>query len=58
MLAGMVPPTGKQVSVEALTLFKVAGGKIVEPKTSMGPAGYYATVLDSEGNVFALYSFK
>jgi len=29
-LAGMIPPTGKQVSVEALTLFKVAGGKIVE----------------------------
>lgn len=30
MLAGMIPPTGKQVSVEALTLFKLAGGKIVE----------------------------
>ena len=28
-LAG-ISPTGKQVSVEALTLFKVAGGKIVE----------------------------
>ena len=28
-LAG-IPPTGKQVSVEALTLFQLAGGKIVE----------------------------
>jgi hypothetical protein len=35
-----------------------AGGKIVEPKTSMGPAGFYATVQDTEGNVFALYPAK
>ena len=35
-----------------------AGGAIVEPKTSMGPAGFYATVRDTEGNVFALYSPK
>ena len=28
-LAG-IPPTGKHVSVEALTLFRLAGGKIVE----------------------------
>src|SRR2546423_324375 len=35
-----------------------AGGKIVEPKTSMGEAGYYATIRDTEGNVLALYSYQ
>ena len=29
-LAGMIPPTGKQVSVEALTLFRIKGDKIAE----------------------------
>lgn len=37
---------------------ETAGGKVVEPKTSMGSAGYYATILDSEGNMLALYSMK
>ena len=36
---------------------EAAGGRIVEGKTSMGEAGYYATVLDSEGNCLALYSY-
>ncbi|HEX9372288.1 MAG TPA: VOC family protein [Roseiflexaceae bacterium] len=35
-----------------------AGGRIIEPKTSMGEAGYYATILDTEGNQLALYSYK
>ncbi len=35
-----------------------AGGKIVEPKTSMGDAGNYATFLDTEGNLLALYSYR
>jgi uncharacterized protein len=34
------------------------GGKVVEGKTSMGQAGFYATIADSEGNVLALYSYK
>lgn len=34
-----------------------AGGKIVEGKTSMGEFGNYATILDSEGNMLALYSY-
>jgi hypothetical protein len=29
-LAGMIPPTGKQVRVEALTLFRIKGDKIAE----------------------------
>lgn len=32
-----------------------AGGKVVEPKTSMGEFGNYATFLDTEGNLLALY---
>ena len=34
-----------------------AGGTIVERKTSMGAAGQYATVRDTEGNLLALYSY-
>jgi len=33
-----------------------AGGTVVEPKTAMGEAGYYALVRDTEGNTLALYS--
>ena len=33
-----------------------AGGKIVLPKTSIGPAGEIATFLDSEGNLVGLHS--
>ena len=42
------------------TLAKVeaAGGKALTGKVSMGEAGYYATVQDTEGNVFGLYSSK
>lgn len=35
-----------------------AGGKVVEGKTPMGETGFYATILDSEGNILALYSSK
>lgn len=35
-----------------------AGGKVVLPKTSMGPAGWYASCMDTEGNIFGLYSLK
>lgn len=35
-----------------------AGGRIMAGKTSMGAAGYFASVLDSEGNLIALYSVK
>lgn len=33
-----------------------AGGKVLGEKTSMGAAGFYAMIEDSEGNAFALYS--
>jgi predicted enzyme related to lactoylglutathione lyase len=36
---------------------ETAGGKIIEGKTSMGQAGNYATILDTEGNCLALYSY-
>jgi uncharacterized protein len=35
-----------------------AGGKVVLPKTSMGPAGWFASCQDTEGNIFGLYSVK
>jgi uncharacterized protein len=35
-----------------------AGGRVVEAKTAMGEAGFYATFLDTEGNLLALYSYR
>lgn len=35
-----------------------AGGKVIASKTSMGEMGNYATFLDTEGNLLALYSYK
>lgn len=34
------------------------GGKLVEPKKEIGPYGYRAIIVDSEGNGVALYSSK
>ena len=33
-----------------------AGGQVVKPKTSIGPYGYIALVLDTEGNMIGLHS--
>jgi uncharacterized protein len=41
---------------EALTKTKANGGKILKPKHSLGPYGFRAVVLDSEGNRIALHS--
>lgn len=35
-----------------------AGGKILLPKTSIGPNGFMAHILDTEGNKIALHSMK
>lgn len=40
----------------ALDKVIAAGGKIIAGKTSMGDAGFYASVLDTEGNLIGLYS--
>lgn len=32
-----------------------AGGKLIQEKTSMGEAGFYASILDTEGNVIGVY---
>jgi uncharacterized protein len=40
---------------DALDRVEASGGKILEGKTSMGDAGSYALILDSEGNQFALF---
>jgi predicted enzyme related to lactoylglutathione lyase len=42
-------------AADALEQVEAAGGKILQPKTSMGESGSYALVLDSEGNQLALY---
>ncbi len=54
-------PSDKGVYVyfrsEGDTLEKVtaAGGKVVQDKTSMGDAGTFASIQDTEGNVLGLY---
>jgi predicted enzyme related to lactoylglutathione lyase len=46
---------GDDLSV-ALSKVETAGGKIVLPKTSIGPNGFMAHFTDSEGNKVALHS--
>jgi hypothetical protein len=41
---------------EALTLVAECGGRVLLPKHSIGPHGYRAIVIDSEGNRIALHS--
>jgi len=41
---------------EAVRLVPELGGKVVEPKHPIGPFGFRAIVLDSEGNRIALHS--
>lgn len=42
---------------EALGLVEPAGGKIIQPKTSIGEAGWTALIMDTEGNTIGLHSF-
>lgn len=48
---------GDDLSV-ALSKVEKAGGKIVMPKTSIGPNGFMAHFIDTEGNRMALHSMK
>jgi predicted enzyme related to lactoylglutathione lyase len=41
---------------EAMGRIEALGGKIVEPTKAIGPHGFRAVVLDSEGNRIALHS--
>jgi uncharacterized protein len=41
---------------EALEAVSATGGKILQPKESIGPFGFRAVILDSEGNRIALHS--
>jgi len=41
---------------EALASVAVNGGKVVQPKHSIGPFGFRAIIIDSEGNRVALHS--
>ena len=40
----------------AVAATAIAGGTVLQPKHSIGPDGYRAIVLDTEGNRIALYS--
>jgi predicted enzyme related to lactoylglutathione lyase len=40
---------------DSLEQVEASGGKVLLPRTSMGESGFYALVLDSEGNQLALY---
>jgi uncharacterized protein len=40
----------------AIAATKIAGGTVLQPKHSIGPEGYRAIVLDTEGNRIALHS--
>lgn len=42
----------------ALAKVEKAGGKILVHKTSLGPNGFMAQLLDTEGNKIALHSMK
>lgn len=42
---------------EAIGIVTRAGGKIVMPKTTVPGVGYFASCLDTEGNVFSIMQF-
>jgi predicted enzyme related to lactoylglutathione lyase len=48
---------GDDLSVP-LSRVEAAGGKIIVPKTSLGPNGFMAQFLDTEGNKVAFHSMK
>jgi predicted enzyme related to lactoylglutathione lyase len=41
---------------DALAKVDANGGKVIQPKHQIGPFGFRAIVLDSEGNRIALHS--
>lgn len=41
-----------------LDLVEKEGGKILIPKTDIGESGFFAHIIDSEGNRIGLHSFK
>ena len=43
---------------EPLSRVEAAGGTVVLPKTSIGPNGFMAYFIDTEGNKMALHSMK
>jgi len=65
LVAGERKPTGEGVLIylnvngrldQALAAVAAHGGKVVEPKHPIGPFGFRAIVIDSEGNRVALHS--
>lgn len=48
---------GEDLSIP-LSKVETAGGKIILPKTSIGPNGFMAHFIDTEGNKVAFHSMK
>ena len=48
---------GDDLSI-SLSKVEAAGGKILMPKTSIGPNGFMSHITDTEGNKIALHSMK
>ncbi len=51
-----MPGEDKGMSMKNLQAIEKSGGKVLEHKHPIGPHGFRAIVLDSEGNRIALYS--
>ena len=43
---------------EVIGRIELSGGKIVNPKTKIGDMGWIAMIMDTEGNMVGLHSFK
>ena len=48
--------TGGNIN-DVLPRVEPAGGRVTTPKTSMGESGYYALIVDTEGNTLALWDY-
>ena len=57
-LGTLVYLNGGEDLSKPLARVESAGGKVVVPKTSLGPNGFIAFFIDTEGNKVALHSIK
>jgi predicted enzyme related to lactoylglutathione lyase len=58
MIGTLIYLNGGEDLSTPLSKVEAAGGKILMPKTSIGPNGFMAHIADTEGNKVALHSMK